>query len=58
MTKEKQFAYLLLVALGWITGGLALLLMQYSSMLAALITFAIIGILIYCAFIFPNKNCD
>ena len=56
MTREKQFSYLLLIALGWITGGLAMLLMQYGSMLAGFITFIVIGILIYCAFIFPSKN--
>jgi len=56
MTREKQFSYLLLIALGWITGGLAMLLMQNSIMLAGFITFVAIAILIGCAFVFPSKN--
>ena len=56
MTREKQFSYLLLIALGWITGGLAMLLMQNSIMLAGFITFVAIVILIGCAFVFPSKN--
>lgn len=55
MTKDKQFAGLLFIVLGLITGSLSWLLIQYSSM-GIIMTIVIVAILIYCAYIFPNKN--